>query len=89
MPDLLVRGLPGLKSDATFYSGQFSPALGIQVTYEICQVNMSLRVQQDVIWLDVAMNDALGVDISERAAQLCNPEPNGIFRETFSRDMEP
>ena len=59
------------------------------VTYEICQVNMSLRVQQNVIRFDVTMDDALRVNISERTAQLCNPESNGILCKAFSRDMEP
>lgn len=35
------------------------------------------------------MNNTLGMDISERAAQLCNPEPNGILCEAFPRNMEP
>lgn len=58
-------------------------------TYEICQVNMPLRVQQNIIWFDIAMNDALRMDIFERAAQLCNPKSNSILRKAFPRDMEP
>ena len=50
---------------------------------------MPLRVQQNVIRFDVAMNDALRMDIFERAAQLCNPESNSILRKAFPRDMEP
>ena len=33
-------------------------------TYEIGQMYMSFRIEQDVIWLDVSMYDALFMDIS-------------------------
>lgn len=51
-------------------------------------MDMSLRIQEDVVRLDIAVDDTLRVDISQRAAYLCDPEPNGVLCEAFSRDME-
>lgn len=52
-------------------------------------MDVSFRVQQDIVRLDITMDDALRVDVFQCAAQLCNPKSDGFFCETFSRDMEP
>jgi len=33
-------------------------------TYEISQVNMSLRVKKHIVWLKIPVHDSLGVDVS-------------------------
>jgi hypothetical protein len=57
-------------------------------TNEISQVDVALGIQQDVIWLDVPMDDPLLVDVPQGTSQLCNPEPNRIFRKALPRDMK-
>ena len=49
---------------------------------------MALRVQQHIIRLDVPVDDALPVDISQGTAQLGNPKPHRFLGEGLSRDME-
>lgn len=57
--------------------------------YEIGQMDVTLRIQQDVIRLNIPVYDALGVDISQSTTQLRDPESHGLFCEAFSRDVEP
>ena len=58
-------------------------------TYEICQMDMTFRIQQNVIRLHISVNDTLRVDISQRTAKLCNPKSDSFLCKAFSRDMEP
>lgn len=57
-------------------------------TYEIRQMNMAFRVQQNVIRLHIAVNDTLRVDVPQCATHLQDPEPDRILCETFSRYVE-
>lgn len=45
---------------------------------------MTVGIQEDVVRLDVSVYDVLAVYISQGAAELGDPEPNGIFRKRFS-----
>lgn len=58
------------------------------VTYEICQVDMAVGVEQHVVRLDVSVHDALLVDVAHGASQLGHPEPHGLLGEGLSRDVE-
>lgn len=49
---------------------------------------MSLRIEQNIIRLDIAMDDALAVDVIEGASKFGNPEPDAVLCEAFSRDMK-
>lgn len=49
---------------------------------------MTLRVQQDIIRLDIPVDDALFVNVFQCTSQLCNPESNGLFGESLSRNVE-
>lgn len=49
---------------------------------------MSLRVQEDVIRLEVSMYDPLRMDVSQCTSQFGNPEPHCFLGEAFPRDME-
>jgi hypothetical protein len=90
VPDLLVSGLCGVKSDATFcdLSAGATEAWIKEDTHKVCQVDMAFRVQQYVVWFDVAVHDALLVDISHSAAELGYPEAHCIFGEGLPRDVE-
>lgn len=49
---------------------------------------MTLGVEQNIVWLHIAMNDTLGMDIPQGTAQLSNPEADRILRKAFPGDME-
>lgn len=49
---------------------------------------MPLRVEKDVIWLNVSVDDVLGMDIAEGAAQLGDPETDSLFGKSLSGDVE-
>ena len=51
-------------------------------------MNVSLRIEQNIIRLDIAMDDALAVDVIEGASKFGNPEPDAVLCEAFSRDMK-
>jgi hypothetical protein len=51
-------------------------------------VDVALRIQQDVIWLHISMDDALLVDIFQGTSQLGDPEPNCVFRKALARDVK-
>ena len=57
-------------------------------TYEICQMDMTFRIQQDVIRLHISVNDTLRVDISQCATHLYDPKPDSLLCKAFSRNME-
>lgn len=61
---------------------------GASATYEICQMNMSLRIQQYVVWLHIPMYDPLLVDIPQRAAQLCDPELDCVLSKRLARNVK-
>lgn len=58
------------------------------VPYEIGQVHVSLGIQQDVIRLDVAVHNALPVDVAQSTAELRDPEADGVLGEGLARDVE-
>lgn len=57
-------------------------------SYEISQMDMAIRVEQHVVGLDVTVDDVLLVDVAKSAAQLRDPEANGLLGEGLSRDVE-
>jgi hypothetical protein len=59
------------------------------MTYEICQMDVALGVEQHVVGLDVPVHDALLVDVPHGAAKLCYPEAHRLFSEGLAGDVEP
>lgn len=57
-------------------------------TYEIGQMDMSLGVEKDIVWLDVSVDDILTVDIAQGTAQFGYPESDGFFGEGLSGDVK-
>lgn len=57
-------------------------------SYEISQMDMAIRVEQHVVGLDVTVDDVLLVDVAKSAAQLRDPEANGLLGKGLSRDVE-
>lgn len=90
MPDLLVSGLCGVKSDATFCMVLVCNGTTWQHwwTYEVSQMDMALRVEQHVVRLDVPVHDSLLVDVSDSASKLCYPKAHCLFCEGLSRNVK-
>jgi hypothetical protein len=59
-----------------------------QGTHKIGQMNVAVRVEQDVVGLDVSVDDALLVDVSHGASELGHPEAHRLLGKCFSRDVE-
>lgn len=57
-------------------------------TYEICQVNVTIGIQENVVGFDISVDDVLLVNIPQSTAQLCNPESDSLFGEGLSGDVE-
>ena len=57
-------------------------------TYKVREMDMALGIQQNIVRLDITMDDALAVDVAQRAAQLGDPEANGLFGEGLAGDVE-
>lgn len=51
-------------------------------------MDMPLRVQKHIVRLDITMHDVLSVYVTQCTSKLCNPEPNGLFREGFSGNVK-
>jgi hypothetical protein len=89
VPDLLVSSFPGLRSDATFYPLLVMKLIELtEHPYEVCQVNMAIRIQKYVVWLDVTVYYAHGVYVAEGTAEFTHPEAHGVFGEGLSRDVK-
>jgi hypothetical protein len=54
------------------------------MSYKISQMHVAVGVEQDIVWLDVSMDDALGMDVTESASQFCHPEPYRLFCESLT-----
>lgn len=52
-------------------------------------MNMTLGIEQHIIRLHIAVDDALGMDILQGTGQLGDPEANGILGKAFPGNMEP
>jgi hypothetical protein len=50
---------------------------------------MAVRVQQNVIRLDISVHDALLVDVAHGTPKLGHPEPHSLLCKSLSRDVEP
>jgi hypothetical protein len=50
-------------------------------TYEVCEMDMAVCIQQYVVGLHVSMHNAHAVDVSQRAPQLSDPKSNSLFHE--------
>jgi hypothetical protein len=57
-------------------------------TYKVCEVNVTLCVQQDVVRLDISVYYAHVMYVFQCAAQLRNPEAHRLFCECFSRNVK-
>lgn len=57
-------------------------------TYEVCQMDMAIRIEQHVIGFDIPMHYALLVDVADGAAKLCYPKPHRLFRKRLPRNVE-
>ncbi len=57
-------------------------------TYKICQVDVAVRVEQDVVRFDISVHDALLVDVAHGAPKLGHPEPYCLFCKSLARDVE-
>lgn len=51
-------------------------------------MDVSLRIEKNIVGFEITMNDALRVNISQCTAKFRHPKPYGFFGEAFSRDME-
>lgn len=58
-------------------------------TYKVCQVNVTIGIQQYVIRLHIPVNNVLLVHIPQSTAKFCDPESYGFFRKRLSSDMKP
>lgn len=57
--------------------------------YEICEMDVSIGIEKHVVWFDITMYDALTMYISQRTAELGDPESDCVFGECLSGDVEP
>lgn len=51
-------------------------------------MNVTLRVEQDVVGLEVTVDDPLGMDVPQGTTQLRDPEAHGFLGEAFPGDVE-
>ena len=61
---------------------------GCRGAYKVGQVDMTVCVEENVVGLDIAVDDALAVNIPQRAAELGNPEANILLCESLSRNVK-
>ena len=54
-------------------------------TYKIGQMDVAIRVQKHVVRLDVAVDDALAVDIPQCTTELRDPKADCLLSESFPR----
>lgn len=47
-------------------------------------MNMAIGIEEYIIGLDIPVDNALSVNISQCTAQLSDPEPDGILCKCFS-----
>lgn len=58
------------------------------MSYKVGQMHVSLRIKQDIVGLDIAVHDALPVDVAQGTTQLGDPEADGVLGEGLARDVE-
>jgi hypothetical protein len=58
-------------------------------THEIGQMDMTFRVEQNIVRFHISMDNALRVYVPQSATELRQPEPDCLFCESFSRYMKP
>lgn len=68
-------------------SGQST--LGQVTTHKVGEMDVAFGIEQDVVGLDVSMHYALTVYVAQRAANLGDPETNGILGKGLSCDVKP
>lgn len=56
--------------------------------YEICEMDVTIRVQEDIVWLDITMYDTLAMYVSQSAAQFGDPKSHGLLCEGLSGNVE-
>lgn len=59
-----------------------------RAAYKVGQVNVALRIQQDVVWFHISVDNALIMDVAQSAAKFGDPEADGRFGEAFSGYVE-
>lgn len=67
-------------------SGQST--LGQVTTHKVGEMDVALGIEQDVVGLDIAMHYALAVYVAQRAANLGDPETNGILGKRLSCNVK-
>lgn len=51
----------------------------VEQTHKVSKMDMSFRIEQYIVRLDISMNDALLVDILKSTPKLGNPKPHGFL----------
>ena len=51
-------------------------------------MDVAFRVEQNVVWLDVSVDNALLVYVAHGATELGYPKAHGVFCEGLARDVE-
>lgn len=49
---------------------------------------VAVRIQENIVWFDITVDDALTVYVPQGAPQLGDPEPDGVFRKGLPGDVE-
>lgn len=56
--------------------------------YEIREMYVAVCVQENIVWFDITVDDALTMYVPQSAPQLGYPEPDGFFRKGLPGDVE-
>ena len=59
-----------------------------KVAYKVRQMDMTFRVQQHIVGLEIPMHDTLLVYISQGASQLGHPKAYGLFGKGLARNVK-
>jgi hypothetical protein len=57
-------------------------------TYKVCQMHMALRIQKNIVRLDISVYNTLLMYVSQRTSQFSDPEADSFFGEGLSLNME-
>lgn len=52
-------------------------------------MDVTIGIEENVVWFDITVYDALAVYVSQSTAQLSYPESHGVFCESLSGNVEP
>ena len=63
------------------------PVLEAHGDVEVCEVRVAVRVEEDVVRLDIPMDDVSAVEVGESTRDFCDPETDGYFTQGIT-DVE-